>query len=323
MTIKTAIIGTGWFSNVHADLLSRMDGVSVEAFVGTSLDKAERSASAYASARAYADVEQMLDAVKPDAVYICVPPFAHGDIERQLIERRIPFLVEKPLSTNLEVPQQIVQGVKDAGLITSVGYHFRYTDAALKAAEVLEGRKIGMALGYWMGDMPQVYWWRKQEGSGGQFIEQTTHMADLLRRLLGEVDEVYAAFAQRAMHDIHEGVTVHDVGTVTMKLKSGAVATISNTCLLPEGGQVGLTIYTEQGTVEVKPDKLVVADKGIVTEYRNRANPYQRENEAFIHAVRTGDTSGISSNYEDAYKTMELTYAALRSAETGMPVKLG
>ncbi|MFC7681714.1 Gfo/Idh/MocA family protein [Paenibacillus sp. GCM10028914] len=322
MTLNVGIIGTGWFSKVHADILSKMEGVSVKAFVGTSQEKAEKAVQGYPSAKAYTDVAQMLDETKPDAVYICVPPFAHGEIERQLVDRKIPFLVEKPLGVSKEVPQDILKRVTDSGLITSAGYHFRYTDAALKAAEILRERKIGMALGYWMGDMPQVYWWRKQEGSGGQFIEQTTHIVDLLRYLLGEVDEVYAAFAQRAMHEIHDGVTVHDVGTVTMKLKSGAVATISNTCMLPESEQVGLTIYTEQGSVDVKSDKLIVQEKGGLAEYPNGANPYQRESEAFIHAVRTGDTSRILSSYEDAFKTMEITYAALRSAETGMPVKI-
>ena len=321
MTLQTAIIGTGWFSKVHADILSRMDGVEVNAFVGTSLEKAEKAAQGYA-AKAYANMEQMLEEVKPDAVYICVPPFAHGEIERQLVERRIPFLVEKPLSINMEDPAKILQGVQESGIITSAGYHFRYTDAADRAAEILQDRKAGMALGYWMGDMPQVYWWRKREGSGGQFIEQTTHIVDLLRCLLGEVDEVYAAYAHRAIGEMHEGVTVHDVGTVTMKLASGAVATISNTCLLPEAGQVGLTVYTEKGTVDIKPDKLMVKEKGKLTEYFNTNNPYQRENEAFIHAVRTGDVSGIRSSYEDAYNTMKVTYAALQSAETGLPVKI-
>lgn len=322
MTLNVGIIGTGWFSKVHADILSNMEGVSVKAFVGTSLDKAEKAANGYASAKAYADVEQMLDETSPDAVYICVPPFAHGEIEHQLIDRKIPFLVEKPLGTNLDVPQEILKGITRSQLITSVGYHLRYTDAAFKAVEVLRERKIGMALGYWMGDMPQVYWWRKQEGSGGQFIEQTTHIVDLLRYLLGEVDEVYGAFAHRAMKDIHDGVTVHDVGTVTLKLKSGAVATISNTCMLPESEQIGLAIYTEQGSVDIKMDKLVVKEKENLAEYLNTTNPYQRESEAFIHAVRTGDTSRILSSYDDAVKTMEITYAALKSAETGMPVKL-
>lgn len=323
MTIKIAMFGTGWFSKMHAEMLSGMDGVAVTAFAGTSLEKAELAAGKYGTAAGYADTEQMLDKEKPDAAYICVPPFAHGDIERQLIERGIPFLVEKPLGTDMDTPRSIGQAVKEAGLITSAGYHFRYTDAAARAAGILKERKAEMAVGCWMGDMPLVSWWRRQEKSGGQFMEQTTHIVDLLRFLMGEVDEVYAAFAHRAMQEKHEGVTVHDVGTVTLKLTSGAVASISNTCILPESEEVGLTVYTEQGTLDVQPDRLIVREKGRQTEYRNEANPYRRESEAFLHAVRTGDASGILSSYEDAVKTMEITCAALWSAETGKPVRLG
>jgi myo-inositol 2-dehydrogenase/D-chiro-inositol 1-dehydrogenase len=93
-------------------------------------------------------------------------------------------------------------------LITSVGYHFRYMDSTATALRCLQERKIGMALGYWMGNMPMISWWRKQEASGGQFIEQTSHIVDLLRYTLGEVEEVYAVYGNRVMHEKAEGVTV-------------------------------------------------------------------------------------------------------------------
>ena len=102
-----------------------------------------------------------------------------------------------------------------------------------------------------------------------QFGHSSGRPHNSLRCLLGEVDEVYAAFAHRAMKDLHEGVTVHDVGTATLKLKSGAVATISNTCLLPEAEKIGLAIYTEQGVIEIHSDKLLVKEKGKTTEYHS------------------------------------------------------
>jgi len=44
--------------------------------------------------------------------------------------------------------------------------------------------------------------------------------------------------------------------------------------------------------------------------------------QAFIHAVRTGDRSVIRTDYFDALKTMELTLGANESAETGQPVEM-
>ncbi|MCF2943633.1 Gfo/Idh/MocA family protein [Paenibacillus tarimensis] len=322
MTLRIGIVGTGWFARMHADLLEAREDVRVTGFCGTSLAKAEAAAKPYRYASGYSSLTAMLDDCKPDAVYICVPPFAHGEIEHELIARRVPFLVEKPLGTGDQEPRRIEAAVREAGLLTSVGYHFRYTDAASRARDLLKERIPGMALGYWNGGMPGVGWWRRQEGSGGQFVEQTTHIVDLLRYLLGEVTEVYAAYAQAAMHQIHEGVTVPDVGTVTMKLASGLVATISNTCMLPVDHMTGLHIYTTSGVMELSHHSLKDLEAGRTTEYRNISNPYERENEAFLHAVRTGDRSMILSDYSDALRTQGITAAANESARTGQPVVL-
>ncbi|MFD0619833.1 Gfo/Idh/MocA family protein [Paenibacillus sp. GCM10027629] len=320
--MKIGMIGTGWFSEMHCNLLEQMEGVHVSAVCGTSMEKAERLAGKWRDVSAYENVENMLDQEKLDAVYICVPPFAHGEMEKSVIARNIPFFVEKPIALDDQLPAELYAHIQEKSLITSVGYHFRYTDAAQRALELLQGRTVGMALGTWMGGMPQVGWWRKQEGSGGQFLEQTTHMVDLLRYTLGEVTEVYAAYANRVMHQVEEGVTVADVGTVTLKLASGAVANISNTCILPTSGQVGLHIYTDQGVMEIHSNQLVDRTKDETYTLQNQSNPYVHENEAFIHAVRTGDTQHIRSTYQDAIQSQRIATAALHSATTGVPVKL-
>jgi myo-inositol 2-dehydrogenase/D-chiro-inositol 1-dehydrogenase len=322
MTLRIGFVGTGSFTRFHGNLFSKMDGIQVAAFCATSLDKAERAAADWNGAKGYAALSQMLDAERLDAVYICVPPMAHGEIENTLIERGIPFFVEKPLGLDLELPSRIAGEITAKQLITSVGYHFRYMDSTQRALELLKDRSVGMALGYWMGSMPKVPWWRKQDGSGGQFIEQTSHIVDLMRFVMGEADEVYAAYANRIMHEKEEGVTTPDVGTVTLKLSSGAVATISNTCILPGGGPIGLHIYTGQGVVELSDKGIKDIGKSSVCEYSNVNNPYIREHEAFFYAVKTGDTSRILSSYEDSLKTQAITTAALHSAASGVPVRL-
>jgi myo-inositol 2-dehydrogenase/D-chiro-inositol 1-dehydrogenase len=322
MPLQIGFIGTGWFTNEHAALLSRMEDVAIRAFCGSSKDKADRMARQFDDARGYGDIGEMLDDRKLDAVYICVPPYAHGDIEMELVNRGIPFLIEKPLGMDLETPSRIYKAIEAKNLLTSVGYHFRYMESVQRAKERLAERKTGMALGYWTGSMPGVNWWRKMEGSGGQFMEQTTHIVDLLRYLLGEVTEVYAAYAQRVMHEQEKDVTVPDVGTVALKLASGAVANIANTCMIPVNHLTGLHIYTDQGVLELNHHGLKEIETDRTTEYANRANPYEAENRAFLHAVRTGDASGILSTYADAWRTQQITAAANHSALIGQPVRI-
>lgn len=322
MTLRIGLIGTGWFADMHAKLLHKQQGIELAAVVGSSLQKAEAFAGRFHHVKVYEQVEQMLDDQRLDAVYICTPPFAHGHIESLLIKRHIPFLVEKPLSSDESLPSTIVDHIREKQLITSVGYHFRYMDGVEKAKQLLENRHIAMSLGYWMGGAPGGTWWRKLERSGGQFVEQTTHIVDLLRYLVGEVEEVYAAYSSGILSQQDPDSNVADAGTVTLKLVNGTVATISNTCILPAGDHVGLHLYTNQGKVEISHNGVKDILPNMISEYLNESNPYEKETDAFLYAVKTGDTSRIKSSYEDAYKTHQVTMAANRSATTGQIIKL-
>ncbi|MFD2611725.1 Gfo/Idh/MocA family protein [Paenibacillus gansuensis] len=324
MTLRIGMAGTGWFANVHAQLLNAMDGVQVTAVCGTSRDKADLFAAKLGGAAGYADFTEMLDGETLDAVYICVPPSSHGTMEEQLIERGIPFLVEKPLDAGIEKPRRIAAMLEEKPLITSVGYHLRYRDTANRLREALKLGTVGMLSGEWMGNFVNNAWWPKQERSGGQFVEQTTHIVDLLRYTAGEVAEVYAAYAQRHVHTKYDQVSVDDVGTVVLKLRSGAVASLSNTCLLPDGVfEAGLKAYTPDGLWNWSMEELRHTATGqLTTIVKDQGNPYEAENAAFIQAVRTGDASLIRSDYSDALKTQEVTVAALESARSGKPVLL-
>lgn len=321
--LHIGIIGTGGFSKMHAKILSEMEDVQIQAVCGTSKAKAEEFASGFSIPSSYESVSEMLDAEHLDGVYILVPPMSHGEFEIQLIERDIPFFVEKPLGVNVEQPSQILTELRKKPLITSVGYHFRYTDTVSQMKQLLSQQNVGMITGNWMGSMPQVAWWRDQERSGGQFIEQSTHLVDILRYCIGEIDEVYALYGHQVMHKQFDGVTAADVGTVTLKFRSGAIANISNTCVLPNGlGKVGITCYTQEGMLEWDTERLKLIEAHATSEIKRLVNPYFVENEAFIHALKTGDTARILSDYEDAFKTQQVTVAALKSAKSGLPVRM-
>lgn len=322
MTVNIGFIGTGGIAQTHLHNLARINDADVIAFCDIECARAQKEAQRWPNAKAYTDIDDMLDDRKLDAVYICVPPMAHGEAERAVIARGIPFLVEKPLGIEVQGPMEILKKIKEKGLMTAVGYHWRYREGVQKVRAMLKERKIGMGLGYWMGGMPPVPWWRKQDGSGGQFVEQTTHIVDLLRYLCGEVKEVYAGYSQRVLHEKVAGTTVADVGTVTLTLESGIVANIANTCLLPVEYRVGLDIYTDLGVLEIHHASIKDIQSGVTSEYKESKNPFFVEDESFVHAVRTGDSSKILSNYEDAIQTHRVTVAANTSAETGQVISL-
>ncbi len=143
----------------------------------------------------------------------------------------------------------------------------------------------------------------------------------MARYLAGDVVEVYAAFATRCLHDV-PNFSVSDVGTGTLKFASGAVGTISNTCILGQGYTVGLRVAAKDLVLEIDGGSLKVIRPGRTEIISNTVNAFQAENRTFIDAVKNRDASGIRSGYDDAMKTLAVTLAANESAETGRPVKL-
>lgn len=323
MTVKIGIVGTGNFSQKHAEILTAMEGVMVVAVCGTSQQKAERFAEQFDGAKGYENFETMLDKQALDGVYLCVPPMAHGEMELELIKRRIPFFVEKPLGVTIEKPEEILAALTRQPLVTAVGYHFRYRESIQYLKDILKDHTVGMVTGQWMGAMPGVSWWRNQALSGGQFNEQTTHIVDLMRYLIGEVVEVQAYVGNRVMANQVDDVTVADVGTLNIQFASGVVANVTNTCILPEGlDAVGFTMYTDQAIIRWTPDELIIEtakEKQIIPD---TLDAYWLEDEAFIAAIISGEDQQVLSTYSDAFQTQRITDAVQSSVEKKAPIKL-
>lgn len=214
---RIGFIGAGIIDRRHIMSLGSFDDVEIAAFADVNLDAA-REAAAKHNVASYSSHQEMLDKEKPDAVYICVPPFAHGPLEMAAVERDLPFFVEKPLSLDYATAAGIADAVNKKKLVTAVGYHWRYSDTVEQAKELLKERPARLVLGYWLDATPPLAWWRRKEQSGGQMDEQTTHIFDLARLLAGEVDTVYAV-GSKAERAAFPDADVDDVSVATLTFK--------------------------------------------------------------------------------------------------------
>ena len=92
MAIKIGFIGVGGIAGSHLGNLSQIEEARVVALCDVVKEKAEEAAKKY-QAISYTNYKEMLDKEGLDAVFICVPPFAHGDIEIDVAKKGIPFFV--------------------------------------------------------------------------------------------------------------------------------------------------------------------------------------------------------------------------------------
>src|SRR4029453_14216364 len=89
-------------------------------------------------------------------------------------------------------------------LVTCTGYHWRWLDIFDRAAGLLADRPPRLVQCAWLDKVPPPTWWRRRDGSGGQVIEQTTHVLDTARGLAGEVAEVHAFGAGEPAAEIQQ-----------------------------------------------------------------------------------------------------------------------
>jgi len=322
MALKVAFVGAGDAGRAHLATIAEMDDAQVCAVADIDRDRAAALA-AECGAKAYERCSDILEAAKPDAVYVCVPPAMHGTIEIQLADAGVPFFVEKPINLDLSVASQVEQMVADQDLITSVGYQFRYSDAAQGAREYLSNRQSVLAQGFYVAPMPEKPWWRNKALSGGQVVEQASHVFDLLRFLVGEVETVCAFATTGAMLDVPE-YSVEDASVAALEFSDGSIAQVATACVLNGGGEsrVGIRFDGRSYTVKLDPQALSISDCRGSREETFHATPElwsARADRAFVEAVRTGDRSGILCDYSDALHTLDLVLSVDRSLAERRP----
>ena len=167
--VKAALIGCGGRNGVHFQKLSVMEDVDLIGFCDTDVTRAQAMADKYGSGKVYDNYKSMLDDIRPDVIFIAVPPHQHGEIENAIIDLGIPFQVEKPMALDIKVAEQILARVEEKGLLTNVGFQDRWQNLTEEMKSFCEKHTPVVVRGSWLGGIPGVWWWRKQETCGGQF----------------------------------------------------------------------------------------------------------------------------------------------------------
>jgi predicted dehydrogenase/glycosyltransferase involved in cell wall biosynthesis len=316
---RIGFIGAGGIAHRHFGVLEQFEDVEIVGIADVDRPRAEEAAARF-GARAFVDIEAMLDETAPDAVYICVPPFAHGAPERAAIARGLPFFVEKPVALDIATADAIAEEVAAAGLVTAVGYHWRYLDTVDEVRGLLAANPARLMSGYWLDSTPPPQWWWHEDRSGGQMVEQTTHLIDLARYLAGDVTRVFglAGHTDRAAFP---GLDVATVSTASLQFADGAIANLASTCLLGWNHRVGLHLFGDGLAIELTDRELMV-DVGRGRPVRGaQGDPVWREDRDFVDAVGGGENR-IRCSYAEAVETHRVALAIGASARTGVAIVL-
>ncbi|MBM3130683.1 MAG: Gfo/Idh/MocA family oxidoreductase [Chloroflexi bacterium] len=323
MTVRIGLIGAGRMGNVHAGCLKEIPEAKIVA-VADILPERAQTLSAQWNANAYTDYRTLLDREKLDAVYICTPTGVHAEPALAVAERGLPFFVEKPLALTMRDAKRVARAVERARVLSCVCYHWRYTNAVIKAQEILAERALALTAAQWWWTLPPVMWLRDKDLGGGQVVDQTTHLTDLCQFFGGDVTEVYAAYSHTAYTDaeLHNW----DGYSLAFKHTRGAVGSLRCTYALfkeiADYEPPRVDLIAREMFLRITPTELTVVTPQDRQEYRNEGAHHFGVNRAFVSAIEQNDAAYIRSSVPETLRSLALTLAANESARIGNPVNL-
>ena len=343
MSVKVGFIGAGGNATWHMDMLREVPDAQIVAITDIAFDKAKAAAEKH-KAVPYASHKEMLANENLDCCYISIPPYQHGEPEIDVIHAGLPFFVEKPLATTMELAEDIADRVQQRGIGTCVGYQIRYLDIMDRAKEMLQGAFINAIQGHYVCGAIGG-WYTRLALSGGQITEQATHMLDLMRFLFGNVEWVTATKRQGAIVTADKldatvlgagsatsqaaGLQLHDYNiwdatTLLMQFENGVPATFVCSCQVNYMFEVLLDIFTTDFRLKIDYEKMTIIRK-VDGELRTeviQADTSPKIDATFIEAVKTGDFSQVRSSYEDAMASLRVSLGAVMAAQTGSIIEL-
>ena len=332
-----AIVGAGGMAGQHARSYSELPNARVTGVMDIRKDAAEALAAQH-DARAFTDFGEMLAAVPHDIVDVCVPTPWHAEYVIQAAQAKpLGIVVEKPMGRTVEDCKRIIAACKEAGVPLFPAHVLRFFPEFATARDKITAGAIGRPATVRTrrgGPFPRAWnnWYGKIDWSGGLIMDLTIHDFDWVRWTFGEVDRVYAKGLAAALPP---GSEVHrDYALITLRFESGVMAHVEGTWADPGGFKVTFEVAGDEGLLEYNfnqpapvPFELVRAQTegggpGVpVPESPVAISPYTLELQNFLESLESGKRPLVAP--EDGLEAVRIAEAALTSARTGRPVRIG
>ena len=232
--INIAVVGTGLMGLQHIKAINKSKKASLHSFVDIN-KKLLLSLSKKFKVPVFENIQEILTKSKPDAVIIATPNYLHKRQSIKFLKSKIPVLLEKPISDNIQSAKKIINSSKKNNTPVLIGYHRRHNSIVSKTKKNILSGKLGRIVSAnvfcWLYKHKDYYKekWRIKKG-GGPLGINLVHDIDLVCYLLGSVK-----YVQAYTSNLIRKFNVEDTAIVNLVFRSGALCTlnISDTIVSP------------------------------------------------------------------------------------------
>lgn len=336
MTLKILLAGCGAMSKAWLEVAREIDDVALVGFVDLQRAAAEARANEFGESGALVetDIERALNIAQPDIVFDCTIPEAHYSVTLAALAHGCHVLGEKPLADSLDHARQMVTAAESAGKLYAVMQNRRYDRHFYRLRTLVNSGKlgklttinsdfyIGAHFGGFRDVMPHVL-----------LLDMAIHTIDVARAL-SDADPVSVYCKE---WNPEGSWYARDASAIAIfEMSNGLVYTYRGSwCAegLPTTWEADWRIIGTQGTAtwdgaERLEAQVVVKADGFFSTVDDQEFPMVKarypEGHAgviheFVDCVRSGD--GLPQTIcTDNIKSLAMVFAAIESAEKGLPV---
>ncbi len=327
--LRFAQFGAGRIGAIHAANLATM--TETQLLYGIDVNANAARALAVRHGAQVTGVDAALADPNVDAVIIASSTATHADLAIASARAGKAIFCEKPIDLSLKRVDACLAAVKKAKVPMFVGFNRRFDPSfAALHARIANGD---------IGHVEQVIISNRDPGlppfpylkvSGGQFRDMTIHDFDMARWLLGEEPVEIFAYGSCLVDPAVAKVGDTDSAMVLMKTGAGKLCHINNSRRASYGYDQRLEVHGSKGrlmagnrtatTVELADASAVATDKPLYFFLERYADAYRAELAAFGDAVVNQKPLPVTA--EDGRQAIVLAEAAVKSLETGRPVRL-
>jgi predicted dehydrogenase len=346
------VVGFGWMGQAHSRSAARISSLFPERAFDVSLvvcgdnvaERQHQAVDGFGFREAAADWRTVVEHRDVDVVYVTAPNMLHEEVACAAAAAGKAVFCEKPVGGKPDQTVRVEAAARRAGVITGVGYNYRWAPLVLHAKHLIESGRLGEITNYrgrffsmYGADPMGLLSWRFSIDEAGYGVSSDilSHAVDLATMLVGPITRVAGTMEtfikdrplpraggthyDRGRPDDPTGpVTNEDYAAAMVVFANGARGTFeSSRAIMGPESQMAFDVYGTKGALRWNLETMNEMQVFLVDEAgrapRGYTTVYAGDRYPFHGRFVPGDANSIG--YEDL-KVIE-NYAFLSAVASG------